>query len=221
MVQAAGEWFRQHMDRANEQIHESVHGPYFTTQECNDTIQCETEGWKEPQEFFDKIHVAAAAFDSPNPLMILMAAVSNVADKTDFKVALKRDPPMDLVEFYHKAERYLCQEDAEVDKEEINTKDGVGPSEVGSGKDNGKGIMDDGFEESKQQRRKPKFSSYMDLNKTPKRIYLDTEDRSPIKNQQRKSQQTMIGRPKNIYFISWMDITQMAAHTCAICSRNT
>lgn len=82
--------------------------------------------------------------------MILMVAVSAVADKTDFKVALEQDLSMDLAEFYHEAERYQHQEDTEVDKEEINIVDGGGSSGARSGKDKGKRKMDDGFEGSKR-----------------------------------------------------------------------
>jgi hypothetical protein len=40
--------------------------------------------------------------------------------------------------------------------------------------------MDDGFDGSKRQRRKPKFSSYTDLNETLEHIYLDTKRENPL-----------------------------------------
>lgn len=79
-----------------------------------------------------------AAVDKTDPSIILMAAMSKVVGKTDFKIALERDQPMDLVEFYHEAERCLRQEDAEADNVDINVIDGRGPHGAGCGKDKGK-----------------------------------------------------------------------------------
>lgn len=45
---------------------------------------------------------------------------------------------MDLPEFYHKAEMYLRQEDAEVDEADINAVDDGGLPKAGYGQDNGK-----------------------------------------------------------------------------------
>lgn len=63
--------------------------------------------------------MAVASVDRPDPSVILMTAVSGMADKSDFKIALKRDPSMDLAEFYHEAEKFLQQEDAGADKDEV------------------------------------------------------------------------------------------------------
>lgn len=50
-------------------------------------------------------------------------------------MALERDPPMDLEEFYHEVERFLQQEDAKADREEeVNAVRGGGPSGEGTGK---------------------------------------------------------------------------------------
>lgn len=46
-----------------------------------------------------RFNAVAAAVDKPNPSLILIAVVSRVAGKTDFKGALERDPPMDLAKF--------------------------------------------------------------------------------------------------------------------------
>ena len=54
--------------------------------------------------------------DRPDPSMVLMVAVSGIADNSDFKISLERDPPRDLGEFYHEAERFLRQEDAHAER---------------------------------------------------------------------------------------------------------
>ena len=80
--------------------------------------------------------------DRPDPSMVLMAAVLGVRDNSDFKVSLVRDPPLDLGEFFHEAERFLRQEDACLDmrpKEVNTTKDGGLPGKSsGGGEDKGK-----------------------------------------------------------------------------------
>lgn len=48
-----------------------------------------------------RFNTVAAAVDRPDPSVVLKATASGVASKTDFKVALERDPPMDFIRFYH------------------------------------------------------------------------------------------------------------------------
>lgn len=50
---------------------------------------------------------------------------------------------MDLVEFYHEAERYLCQEDTKSEKAEVDALDDGGLSDIGFSKDEGKRKVDD------------------------------------------------------------------------------
>lgn len=119
-------------------------------------------------------NAATAAIDKSGTSIILMAAVSEVASKTDFKVALERDPPMDLAEFYHEAEKYLRQEDVEADDAEINVMNNRGLFGVGNRKENYKRRADDDFREPKRQRRESKFSSYTDLTEISVWICLDT-----------------------------------------------
>lgn len=99
-----------------------------------------------------RINAASAAVDKPNPSIFLMAVVSRVASKTDFKVALKRDLPIDLVEFYHEAERYLCQEDGEPKDTEITIIDDRDCSEWKTKKNKGKKRGNDDFGEPKRQK---------------------------------------------------------------------
>lgn len=75
-------------------------------QECNDIVEW-NRGSKSLGSFLMRFNTAAATVDRPNPSVILMAAVSEVASKIDFKVALQWDLPIDLAEFYHKAKSYL------------------------------------------------------------------------------------------------------------------
>lgn len=96
-----------------------------------------------------------ALVDLPDPSMFLMVAVSVMVDDTNFKVALERDPSMDLRKFYHEAEKFLRLEDAKAGREEINVMRDGGPFQEGLGKDKGKRKVDVGFNESKQQRREP------------------------------------------------------------------
>lgn len=100
--------------------------------------------------------------DRLNPSMVLMTAVSETADDTDFKVALVQDPPMDLGEFFHEAERFLQQKDAQADKQKVNTVRGERPSGEGSWMDKGKRKLNDGYNRLNRQwkEREPKFSSY-------------------------------------------------------------
>lgn len=83
------------------------------------------------RSFLISFNAIAAAVDRPDPSVVLMAGVSRVTSKADFKVDLERDPPIDLFEFYH-------EEDVEAEKEEINAVDGGVSSRAGSDKDEGK-----------------------------------------------------------------------------------
>jgi hypothetical protein len=51
--------------------------------------------------------MVTTAVDKPDPSMVLMAAISGTAAKTNFKIALERDPSKYLVEFYHEIERHM------------------------------------------------------------------------------------------------------------------
>lgn len=57
--------------------------------------------------------------------------------------------------------------------------DGGEPSRTGSSKDKEKRKTNDSFERSKRQRRELRSTSYIDLNETSKRIYLDTKGHIP------------------------------------------
>src|SRR5574338_367720 len=70
------------------------------------------------RNFLTRFNAAAASVDRPDPSMIMMAAVSGIADGTEFKNSLTKDPPMDLGEFYHEAEKFLRLEDARTEREE-------------------------------------------------------------------------------------------------------
>ena len=70
------------------------------------------------RNFLTRFNAAAASVDRPDPSMVLMAAVSGIADGTEFKNSLTRDPPMDLGEFYHEAEGFLRLENANAKREE-------------------------------------------------------------------------------------------------------
>lgn len=59
------------------------------------------------RNFLTQFNAAAASVDRPDLSMVLMAGVSGIADGSEFKNLLMRDPPMDLGEFYHEAERFL------------------------------------------------------------------------------------------------------------------
>ena len=50
--------------------------------------------------------------------MVMIAAVSGIADGTEFKNSLTKDPPVDLGEFYHEAKKFLRLEDANAEREE-------------------------------------------------------------------------------------------------------
>lgn len=74
-----------------------------------------------------RFNVAAATAHKPDPLVILMTTVLEAVNKTDFKIVLERNPQMDLMEFYHEAERYLRQKNAEADNTNVNVVDDEEP----------------------------------------------------------------------------------------------
>ena len=77
------------------------------------------------RKFLKRFNAAVASVDKADPSMVLMAAVSGVLDKSEFKTSLHRDPPRDLGEFYFEAERFLREEDARADssKKVVDDKD--------------------------------------------------------------------------------------------------
>ena len=134
------------------------------------------------RDFLTRFNAAVASVDRPDPSMVLMAAVSEIADNSDFKISLERDPPRDLGEFYHEAERFLRQEDAQAERvgreAEAYAVRGGGPSREDLSKDDkGKRKTNGNGGTSKKPRRESKFSSYTDLTETLERIYLDTRGR--------------------------------------------
>lgn len=51
------------------------------------------------KSYLTRFNEAAVAIFRSDPSIILMVAVSEVASKIDFKIALEMNPSMDLVEF--------------------------------------------------------------------------------------------------------------------------
>ena len=51
------------------------------------------------RSFLTRFNAAVASVDRPDPSMVMMAAVSGIADSTEFKNSLTKDPPMNLGEF--------------------------------------------------------------------------------------------------------------------------
>jgi len=138
------------------------------------------------RNFLTRFNAAVASVDRPDPSMVLIAAVSGIATNTNFKITLDRDPPRDLGEFYHEAERFLRQEDAKADREGVNAIMNEGPSGGGSNTDKGKRKAIDSPDGVKQQRRGPRFASYTGLTETPARIYLDTRGHIPYQRPTRR-----------------------------------
>lgn len=105
------------MDRISTYIYEAV--PGHISRSKNVMTLASMKQWVEETlgKFLKRFNAAAIAIDKPDPSMVLMTPVSGIEAKMNFKVALERDPPRDVVKFYHEAERFLCQEDAEVDEE--------------------------------------------------------------------------------------------------------
>lgn len=49
------------------------------------------------RSYLTRFNVGVFAVNKPDPSILLMAAVSGVASKTDFTITLEKDPPMDLI----------------------------------------------------------------------------------------------------------------------------
>lgn len=168
------------------------------------------------RNYLMRFNEAAATVDKRDLSIILMAAVFGVASKTDFKIALEMNSSMDLMEFYHEAERYLRQENAEVDNANINVVDDGGLSGVGYGKEKGKRKADNDFEGPKRRRRESKFPSYIDLTETPKRIYI-LESISPTESQLREDPPIVReGLESCASSMNWKDMKQTSTDTFVI-----
>lgn len=59
------------------------------------------------RSYLTRFDATAAAVDGLDPSVILMPIVFGVTIKTNF--ALEKDSPMELMEFYYEAKRYLRQ----------------------------------------------------------------------------------------------------------------
>lgn len=80
--------------------------------------------------------------------------------------------------------------------------DGKAQFGVENGMDKGKRRTNDDFGEPKRQMRESKFSSCIDLTKTPKRIYLDTRSLIPYRKSARR--EALVGKEVLQSFISFM-----------------
>ena len=138
------------------------------------------------RNFLTRFNAAAASVYRPDPSMVMMAVVSGIADGTEFKNSLTKDPPMDLAEFYHEAEKFLRLEDANAEREEgegieVYALKDKKPLENDSGKDKGKRKAEDNGDRSKRLRREPRFTTYSELNESLERIYQDTREQVPYR----------------------------------------
>ena len=138
--------------------------------------------------FLTRFSAAVASVDRPDPSMVLMAAVSGVKENSDFKVSLIRDPPQNLDEFFHEAERFLRQEDASTDLKvkKVSAIEVGAVSSGGSDKDKGKRKLDNDSGNARKRWKDPKFSTYTGLNETLERIYLETRNRLPYRRPARR-----------------------------------
>ena len=138
--------------------------------------------------FLTRFSAAVASVDRPDPSMVLMAAVSGVKENSDFKISLIRDPPQDLDEFFHEAERFLRQEDASTDLKvkKVSAIEVGTVSSSGLDKDKGKRKLDDDSGNARKRWKDPKFSTYTRLNKMLERIYQDTRNRLPYRRPSRR-----------------------------------
>ena len=143
------------------------------------------------RSFLTRFNAAAASVDRPDPSIVMIAAVSGIADGTEFKNSLTKDPPVDLGEFYHEAEKFLRLEDANAEREE---RDGIEifafrdekPLKKDSDKDRGKRKIENDRDRSKRQRREPRFTTYTELNESLERIYQDTKEQIPYRRPMRR-----------------------------------
>ena len=123
------------------------------------------------RSYLTRFNVAAASVDRPDPSMVMIEAVSGIADGTEFKNSLTKDPPVDLGEFYHEAEKFLRLEDTNAEREEgegidIYTIKGVKPLEKGAETSRGKRKTENDGDRSKRQRREPRFTTYTELSES-------------------------------------------------------
>lgn len=59
------------------------------------------------RNFLTRFNDVTTQVGRPDLSVVLMAVGSGVTNKIDFKVVLKRNPPMDLAKFYHETERFF------------------------------------------------------------------------------------------------------------------
>ena len=143
------------------------------------------------RSYLARFNAAAASVDRADLSMVVMAAVSGVADGTEFKNSLTKDPPVDLEEFYNEAEKFLRLEDANAEREEgegieVYVLKDKKPLEKDSDKDKGKRRIEDYDDRSKRQRREPRFTTYTELTESLERIYQDTKEQIPYRRPMRR-----------------------------------
>lgn len=140
--------------RVGRRIHEALQSLYGSMEERGDAFECGVKGQRGLKELFNQVlrsyltmfNAAATTVHKLNPSIVLMAVVSGVASKTAFKIALERDPPVDLADFYYQADRFLQQEGAEANESvEVNIINDRGLSRTGYGKDKEKRKANDDF----------------------------------------------------------------------------
>lgn len=135
------------------------------------------------KDFLLRFNVTVTSVDRLDPSMILMAAVAGVAEGTKFKDSLTKDPPQDLGEFFHKAEKFIRLEESRIESREINTAQSEGTSREQSGADKGKRKQDDRHDGPNKRKkfREPRFRQYTDLTAGLERIYTETRGQLPYR----------------------------------------
>ena len=135
------------------------------------------------KDFLLRFNVTVTYVDRPDPSMILMAAMAGVGEGTEFKDSLARDPPQDLGEFYHEAERFIRLEESRAERREINVVQGEGTAREQSGADKRKRKQDDGRDgpDKRKKFQEPRFRQYMDLMASLERIYTETRGQLPYR----------------------------------------
>lgn len=122
-----------------------------------------------PRSYLTRFDVEVATVQKSNWSIILMVVVSWIVSKFDLKIALERDLPVDLADFYYKADRSLCQEDVEGNEgAKVNAIEDEIPFKVVYGNEKEKLKTDDGFGGSKRLKSELSFSSCIELTKTRK-----------------------------------------------------
>lgn len=79
------------------------------------------------QGYLTILNATTAVVHKSDSFIILMAVISQVANKTDVKLALERNLSVDLANSYYQVESYLRQEDAEAKNAVVNAVDDGGP----------------------------------------------------------------------------------------------